>query len=65
MITVRIEPRDQTMEFRRLNTTLQLLNKLGLSRTDALVIRDGELLTPDRRIRQGDEITVRIVASGG
>lgn len=53
------------IEFPRLNTAQQLLNKLGLYRTDALVIRGNELLTPDRRIEHGDAIVVRCVTSSG
>ncbi|WP_027721521.1 hypothetical protein [Maridesulfovibrio zosterae] len=65
MVTVRLEPEDKIIEFTKLNTVLQLLNKLGLHQTDALVIRDGELLTQDCRIFQGDEIILRKVISVG
>lgn len=65
MITVHLEPQNKTVEFERLNTVLQLLNKLGLSRTDALVIRGDKLLTPDRKIEREDVLIVRCVISGG
>lgn len=65
MIKVRLEPEDKVVEFTSLNTVLQLLNKLGLHQTDALVIRDGQLLTQDMRIRKDDEITIRKVISVG
>jgi len=65
MITVRLEPQNQTIEYPKLNTALQLLNKLGLTVNDALVIRGHELLTPDRRLKHGDTIIVRQVASSG
>ena len=65
MITVHLTPGDRTLTFDRLNTVLQLLNKLGLGQTDALVAREGMLLTPDRRLRHGDELTVRVVLSRG
>lgn len=65
MITVRVTPGDRVLTFDRLNTVLQLLNKLGLGMTDALVAREGVLLTPDRKLRQGDEVTVRVVVSRG
>jgi sulfur carrier protein len=58
-------PGDRVLTFDRLNTVLQLLNKLGLGMTDALVARDGVLLTPDRKLRRGDELTVRVVVSRG
>ncbi|WP_432737678.1 hypothetical protein [Maridesulfovibrio sp. FT414] len=65
MVTVRLEPEDKVVEFSSLNTVLQLLNKLGLHHTDALVIRDGQLLTQDLRIYKDDEITIRKVISVG
>lgn len=65
MITVRLTPGDKVVTFDRLNTVLQLLNKLGLGMTDALVARDGVLLTPDRKLRRGDELAVRVVVSRG
>lgn len=65
MITVRLEPEDKVVEFTSLNTVLQLLNRFGLHQTDALVIRDGNLLTQDVRIKKGDEITIRKVISVG
>lgn len=65
MITVRMAPGDRVVTFDRLNTVLQLLNRLGLGMTDALVAREGVLLTPDRKLRRGDELTVRVVASRG
>ncbi|WP_320169120.1 hypothetical protein [Maridesulfovibrio sp.] len=65
MVTVRLEPEDKVMEFPSINTVLQLLNKLGLHQTDALVIRDGCLLTQDLRIAKGDVITIRKVISVG
>ena len=64
-ITVRIEPDGEVREFPSLNTVLQLLNKLSLFPTQALVIRGGELLTPDRKLKQGDGIVVRKVVSSG
>ena len=65
MVTVRMEPKGDVVEFPRLNTVLQLLSKLGLRTNDALVIRGDELLTPDRRLHYGDTITVRLVMSRG
>lgn len=64
-ITVVMEREEETLEFSRLNTALQLLNKLGLGVNDALIIRGDELLTPDRRIHTGDDLVVRTVVSRG
>lgn len=65
MIKVRLEPDGKDLEFSGIKTVLGLLNKLGLRPTMALVAREGQLLTPDRRIGRGDEIMVRKVTSAG
>ncbi len=65
MVEVRLEPRGKEITFTKLNTVLQLLNKLELRHTDVLVIRDGELLTQDCRIEKDDKIIVRNVMSVG
>ncbi len=65
MVEVKLEPQDKIITFNKINTVLQLLNKLELRHTDALVIRDGELLTQDRKVEKDDKITVRTVISVG
>jgi sulfur carrier protein len=65
MISLRLEPDNENFSLPKPNTVLQLLNRLGLGRTQALVVRDGELLTPDRRIHDNDHIEVRKVTSAG
>jgi len=65
MITVRLEPGDREIEFTKVNTVLQLLCKLSLGQSSALIIREGELLTPDRRLEPDDTIIVRRVTSRG
>ena len=65
MITVTVEPDGETVTFQRLNTVRQLLNKLGLGRNDALVIRQGMLLTEDVKIGRDETIVVRLVGSRG
>ena len=64
-ITVILEPTGGTRTIPRPKTVLQLCNRLQVRRGTALVIRNGELLTPDRRIETGDTITVRSVISRG
>ena len=64
-ITVWIEPDNESQAFPRLNTVQQLLNRLNLGVNDALIIRTGTLLTPDRKLQPGDHITVRLVTSRG
>lgn len=64
-ITVLLEPECVTQAIPRPKTVTQLLNRLGLRQGEALVARNGELLTPDRRIETGDSILVRKVVSRG
>ena len=65
MITVFIEPDNQTLTYPKLNTVLMLQKRLGLRVNDALVIRGTELLTPDRQLNDGDHIRIRKVVSQG
>ncbi|MBA4357942.1 MAG: hypothetical protein Q7U56_07795 [Humidesulfovibrio sp.] len=65
MITVCIEPDNETLTFERLNTVLMLQRRLGLRVTDALVIRGDKLLTPDSQLKDGDLIHIRKVISTG
>ncbi len=65
MITVFIEPDNETLHFERLKTVLLLQQRLGLRVNDALVIRGDMLLTPDCRLQDGDEIRIRKVISTG
>lgn len=64
-ITVTLEPDGETFKIKRPKTALQLLHALGLEEETALVARDGQLLTPDRRVWPDDEIWVRKVGSRG
>jgi len=65
MVTVHLEPEGQTLEVKKANTVLQLLNTLKLKPTRTLVIRDGRLLTPDLPLAHGQNVTVRKVGSRG
>ncbi|EFI33544.1 conserved hypothetical protein [Desulfonatronospira thiodismutans ASO3-1] len=60
-----IEPENQWADIDRATTVLNLLKKLELRPNQAIVIRNGELLTPDRQIDPEDSITVRKTASRG
>lgn len=64
-ITVRISPDEKLVLLPRAKTARQLLLALGLEEETALVIRNGELLTPDRQIWPNDEIIVKLVGSRG
>ncbi len=65
MITVFVEPDNETFTFDKHNTVLMLQKRLGLRVNDALVIRGDKLLTPDDRLLDGDEIRIRKVTSTG
>ncbi|WP_232300543.1 hypothetical protein [Desulfonatronovibrio magnus] len=60
-----LEPENTKRQIFGAATVLSMLNKLGLKSTQALVIRNNTLLTPDEKIHPDDEITVRVVASRG
>ena len=64
-VTVLVQPEEKHLSMPRPKTSRQLLAALGLAEETALVARDGQLLTPDRRIWPGDQVLVRKVASSG
>jgi sulfur carrier protein len=65
MIRIHIEPDNQVRTLDKSTTALRLLARLGLRPSQALVSRGRELLTPDRRVEDGDEVVVRKVVSLG
>ena len=65
MVSVLLQPEETRLELPRAKTARQLLAALGLREETALVAREGELLTPDRRIYGGDKLLVRKVTSSG
>lgn len=64
-VTVVVQPEDSLLSLPRPKTARQLLELLDIAEECALVARDGELLTPDRRIWPDDALLVRKVASSG
>ena len=64
-VSVFLQPEDQELTLPRPKTAQQLLKALGLRSCEALVAREGELLTPDRAIYSGDRLLVRKVTSSG
>ena len=65
MITVLLEPENREVSVERARTVTQLLTRVGRKPGRALVIRDGNLLTPDLNIKDGDRIIIRDVGSRG
>ncbi len=64
-VTVHLEPAMQTIKIKRPKTAAQLLAALNLAPETALVVRNGKLLTHDRRVWPNDELLVRVVTSSG
>jgi sulfur carrier protein ThiS len=46
-------------------TVCQAIEKVGLKPGSVLAVRDGELITGDRQLQDGDEIRLLAVISGG
>ena len=65
MVSVFLQPEDTELALPRPKNAQQLLKALGLGSCEALVARDGELLTPDRAVYSGDRLLVRKVTSSG
>ncbi|WP_285907509.1 hypothetical protein [Pseudodesulfovibrio pelocollis] len=65
MITIHLEPDNEVIELHGTKTVLAVLNRLKLRSTMAIVARDGQLLTPDRRLNPGETLMVRKVTSAG
>ena len=62
---ITVQPENKIRDITKVSSVLGLLNRLGLKTTEALVIRDNQLLTPDQPIFKDDRIIVRKVASRG
>lgn len=65
MITVNLEPDGKQIELYNTRSVIAVLNKLQLRSTMAIVVRDGELLTPDQMLKNHDVLMVRKVTSAG
>jgi len=65
MVTVHLEPDGDVIELYKTKSVLAVLNKLKLRSTMAIVVRDGELLTSDRKLNMNDVLMVRKVTSAG
>lgn len=64
-VTATLEPEGSVRQLPKAKTVLQALRLLGVRPGDALVIRNGELLTPDRALHPGDDLHIRPVHSAG
>jgi sulfur carrier protein ThiS len=64
-VKVRLRNPDREVEIVGGRTVQELLAELGVQPDTALVIRDGELVTRQDRLRGQDEVEIRPVISGG
>lgn len=64
-VVVLLQPEEKEIELPKAKTARAVLSALGLRECTALVIRDGQLLTPDRAIAPGERLIVRKVTSSG
>jgi len=65
MMTVKIKLRNTEYEVRAGMTVLHSLEKIGIQPESVLATRDGELLTDDEVLDEGDVIKLVAVISGG
>jgi len=62
---VKLRYRKQEMGTGRKPTIRQAIESVGLSPETVLAVRDGELITDDTRLNDGDEVRLVAVISGG
>lgn len=60
-----LQPEEKEISLPKVKSVRALLNKLNLYPTQALIIREGRLLTPDEKIYPTDIIIVRQITSRG
>jgi sulfur carrier protein len=64
-VRVRLRNPDRWVEVAGPRDVRSLLKHLGVLPETVLVIRGGELLTPEERLEDSDELEIRPVVSGG
>lgn len=62
---IKLKYRKQEWELEGKFTVRQAVEKVGLNLETVLAVRDGELITEDTRLQDGDEIRLVAVISGG
>jgi sulfur carrier protein ThiS len=65
LVTARLRPPDRTVEVVDVRRVEDLLARLEVLPTTVLVIRDGDLLTSEDELHDGDSVEVRFAISGG
>jgi sulfur carrier protein ThiS len=62
---IKLKYRKQEWELDGKFTVRQAIEKVGLNPESVLAVRDGELITEDVRLYDGDEVRLVAVISGG
>ena len=62
---IRLKYRKQEWELKGKLTVRQAIEEVGLNPETVLAVRDGELITEDTQLLDGDEIRLVAVISGG
>jgi len=62
---IKLKYRKQEWELEGKFTVRQAIEKVGLNPESVLAVRDGELITEDVRLYDGDEVRLVAVISGG
>jgi len=64
-VKVRLRNPDREVQLERERPLSSVLDELGVAVDTVLVIRAGELITRETRVRDDDELEIRPVISGG
>ncbi len=62
---IKLKYRKQEWELEGNLTVRQAIEQVGLNPEAVLAVRDGQLLTEDTRLRDGDQVRLVAVISGG
>jgi sulfur carrier protein len=62
---IKLKYRKQEWELEGKFTVRQAVEKVGLNPETVLAVRDGELVTEDTRLQDGDKVRLVAVISGG
>ncbi len=65
MVEIIIVPSEEKIEIETPIKVKYMLRKLGILKNEALVIKDGRILTGDLMLRDNDKIEIRLVTSRG
>lgn len=62
---IKVKYRKQEWDLEGNYTVEQAIEQVGLSPETVLAVRDGDLITQDTRLNDGDEVRLMAVISGG